>query len=932
MGRATPPPPVDTGPQRRLQYQPALDGLRAVALLGVVAYHAGIDDLHGGFLGVSTFFTLSGFLITSLLIREQVASGRIALGGFWTRRLRRLMPAALVTIAATTVFAAAIGDDSQIARLRADGLASLFHFSNWRFIAEGDSYGALFQSPSFFRHFWSLAVEEQYYLAVPPLIAAALAVAGRRTARTGGSVAGSRGLAAFLVVFAGAGLAWPAILQGAGAGTDRLYFGTDTRLGELAVGALLALWFVRRDQQLATGPRGVAVATLLTVPAVVGTAVLWHTAHPGDAFLYRGGLALHALLTVPIIVAAVAPGGPVRALLSFEPLRRLGVISYGAYLTHWPILLWLQQDTDLGPYERFAVGTALTVVVSIALHRTVEQPFRAGARAGRVRPWVAVPASLTVALLVVGVTTWRQPAAPPIDFAAAQDALDELDAPEPPGADEPGPSTDEPGTGDPAPLRLAAFGDSTALMTGLGILQWAEDHPDEVEVVRGNAKLGCGLLSGGTRMVEGREVDVPDDCDGWLDDWLAELGGGRVDVAVVQLGAWEVTDHRLAGRDDFLSIDDPTHRARQRAALDETILALRDHADVVALLAHPDVGDGRLATVPAGTTYPEYDPQRAQAWRDLVYEAADGPDAVDADRTVVVDLASWIAARPDDLRLRPDGVHFSQETGAEVADWLVPEIRRAVDTALATADGPVDPAGPVEPPEPEPEPLRVLLAGDSLMVDSEGAITAALETSERPIVVRFEGQPARPRTEAQTEDWRSRVEAFGPDLVIEYMGYWESAAGGFEDPPYGTEGFADGYRIRTLDPWFDHLASIGSDEIVLAAAPVDNPEVTRVIADVVAILEEDVRDRPGVWFVPTASALAPDGFTAALPDPRTGVLERIRRVDGLHLCPDGAERVTDLVLDVLGREYGLSFDDTWRDGDWRVSLPIDLAAECPPIR
>jgi hypothetical protein len=273
-------------------------------------------------------------------------------------------------------------------------------------------------------------------------------------------------------------------------------------------------------------------------------------------------------------------------------------------------------------------------------------------------------------------------------------------------------------------------------------------------------------------------------------------------------------------------------------------------------------------------------------------------------------------------------VHFSQETGAEVAEWLVPEIQRGL--AAVTAGNTAD-SEPDDPPEPEPEPLRVLLTGDSLMVDSADALTAALATADRPIVVSFEGQPARPRTAEQTLDWRDRVEAFAPDLVVEYMGYWEIAAGGLADPPYGTPGFAEGYRTQTLDPWFDHLASIGSKEIVLAAAPVGNADTSPIIADVVAILEEYLTDRAGVWFVPTSTALAPGGYTDRLPDPLTGELERVRRVDGLHLCPDGAERITDLVLDVLEREYELTFDDSWRPGDWRIALPIDLAVECPPL-
>lgn len=910
----------DATPTRRLTYQPALDGLRAVAVLGVVAYHAGIDAFRGGFLGVSTFFTLSGFLITSLLIREHDATGRVSLGSFWSRRLRRLLPAAFVTIIATVVLAGLIGDDSQLARLRADGLASLFHFSNWRFIAAGDSYGALFESPSFFRHFWSLAVEEQYYLVVPPLLAGALALTSRLPARVTG-----RAFGGILVLMAAAGLAWPAVLEAGGAATDRLYFGTDTRVGEIMVGALLAWWFVHRDQRIAESRRGIVAATLASGAAVAVMATMWHRAQPSDSALYTGGLATHAILTLVVIVAAVAPSGPVRALLSWEPLRRLGELSYVAYLTHWPILLWLQSETTLAPVARFGVGLLLTVVVSMLVQRFVERPFRqVGPRPVSGVLGLAIPASLAVAASIVAVTVWRTPESVPIDFAAAQAALDELIEP---STAVPQPPTDDSGSAADAPTSLAAFGDSTALMTGLGIVQWAEDHTGEIDIVRGNAKLGCGLIAGGVRRVEGRTVTVPDECDGWLDDWLEALGDAQVDVAVVQLGAWEINDHRTEGAADFRSILDPSYATEQQQALDEMIAALQGRAEVVALIAHPDVGEGRLRTIPSGVAHPEYEPARAEAWRDMLRATAATDPA-----TVVIDLASFIDGHPDDLRLRPDGVHFSQETGREVAEWLVPEILGQVAATRATP--PPTPPSTTAPPLPA-APVRVLLAGDSLMLDTSFALQAVLGTADPTITTEFSGQPARPREPVQRTDWLERVEAFDPDLVVEYMGYWEFAAAGLSEPPLGEEGFAEAYGRDVLGPWFDDLEALGADVIVLGAAPTGNSEVDPNIEFMLGIVAAEADARPAVTFLPTADVLAPDGHTAFLPDPRTGTIERVRRVDGLHLCPDGAELVTDLVVAHLETTYDVEFDADvdgtgWRSGAWRVELPVDLAAECPP--
>lgn len=640
----------------RFEYEPALDGLRGIALLGVVAYHAGIDELRGGFLGVSSFFTLSGFLITFLLLLEHDSRGRIDLVSFWARRLRRLLPAALVTILATVMLAAAVADDSQLARLRADGLASLFHYSNWHFIAEGDSYGALFRSPSFFRHFWSLSVEEQYYAVFPVGMAAALSRLGRGRRFTTG-----------LVTVSACALVWPVVLSARGASADRLYFGTDTRLGELAVGALFALWWVRRTPDRPAAPMTTTVAPLA---AVIAIAAMWAGAHPGDEYLYRGGLAVHAGLTLVVIRGAIAPASPVRTILGWEPLRRLGVVSYGAYLIHWPVLLWLQQETSLGPATRLAAGLGITITLAAASHHVVERPVRRlpATVIRRMAP-AAVLASLLVAALVVAITTWQRPERSPIDFAAARDRFDAVVD----SAPEPGP-TGVPGDGDGAhlPVRIAGFGDSTALMTGVGLIAWAEDHVDQVTMVPGRARLGCGLVTGGERRLEDRVIAVPDECEDWLAEWPEAIAGKGVDVAVVQLGAWEIVDHRPDGDDEFMAIGrSPEYELRQLDQLRVAVDALLTEAELVILLAHPDVGPGRLDSIPAGVSYPEYDPARSRRWREMV-EGFAAP----RERVAVIDLAGFVRGH-DDRRLRPDGVHFDIDAAEEVADWLGPEILAA---------------------------------------------------------------------------------------------------------------------------------------------------------------------------------------------------------------------------------------------------------------
>ena len=216
-----------------------LDGLRGVAVILVIIFHSGLDWLPGGFLGVSVFFTLSGFLITSLLINECENTGRLDLKAFWGRRLRRLAPASLVVIAGVVGLASWLSTSIEASRIKGDAISAVLYFSNWRFIYSGHSYGELFASPSPLQHLWSLSIEEQLYVAVPVIIAGLFAVGLRR-----------RGIGIFLLI----GVVGSTIATMLISGHEHIYYGTHTRAAELLLGAALACLFGQRVEQLATKP------------------------------------------------------------------------------------------------------------------------------------------------------------------------------------------------------------------------------------------------------------------------------------------------------------------------------------------------------------------------------------------------------------------------------------------------------------------------------------------------------------------------------------------------------------------------------------------------------------------------------------------------------------------------------------------------------
>ncbi len=358
---------------RSLQRMPGLDGVRAIAVLAVLVFHANESWLPGGFLGVDVFFTLSGFLITSLLLTEVEAAGGIHLGRFYQRRAKRLVPALVLVLVATSLLAMTVAQDAA-ARVREDILASAFYVTNWWYVLHGTSYFEATGRPPLLQHLWSLAVEEQFYLAWPLLVYGLWRLGRVRAVRIG-AVVGALGSTALM--------GWIAVRHGIPGATDsgRVYFGTDTHAMTLLVGAALATFWKQGGVISALTPKGLQVISRAGLLALATLAALFWFVDPLSPGLYRGGFLVVAVVTAVVVASAAVSGTTFARGLARQPLRWIGDRSYGIYLWHWPIFMVLRPGVDLAA-QGWTVQVArfgLTFLVAELSYRFVEMPVRRGA-------------------------------------------------------------------------------------------------------------------------------------------------------------------------------------------------------------------------------------------------------------------------------------------------------------------------------------------------------------------------------------------------------------------------------------------------------------------------------------------------------------------------------------------------------------------------
>ena len=345
-----------------------LDGLRAIAVVGVLLYHADVPWMRGGFIGVDIFFVLSGYLVTSIVLDGLEKRGELGFRTFWARRLRRLAPAELTMLIVITV-AIAIAFRDELSTLRGQVIAALTGTTNWYLIATEGSYFETLGRPPVFRHLWSLAIELQFYLFWPLILVALYKRYDDRIhVVVGGLVA---------AIFASA--VYMAFLFQPGEDPTRAYFDTFARLSAPLTGALLAiLW---RPRALVRGPAREHGSrfTAIGIAALIGLAWMLHVSGDRAAFMYRGGFLLAAILSALVVAAVTHPTGALggRHGLGAPWLVAIGLRSYGLYLWHWPIYTLLRPRIDVGWSWgiTFVVRIILTVGLTELCYRLVERPW-----------------------------------------------------------------------------------------------------------------------------------------------------------------------------------------------------------------------------------------------------------------------------------------------------------------------------------------------------------------------------------------------------------------------------------------------------------------------------------------------------------------------------------------------------------------------------
>jgi peptidoglycan/LPS O-acetylase OafA/YrhL len=679
-----------------------LDGLRGIAVADVLLYHGGVTWAKGGFLGVEVFFVLSGFLITSLLLAEWGRSSTISLGAFWARRARRLLPALFCLVSVIGLYYAAAGSSQAIPGLKGDGISALIYYSNWHQIAAGTSYFATTGPVSPLQHTWSLAIEEQFYLVWPILLGGVLWVAARLAPRP----AGRRPLVVLLgVTIAGAVASTvdTALLFDAGRHLDRVYYGTDTRASSLLIGATLAIGMaIWRDRVPASSTGRVLGAGALL--ALAGVLVPIGLAGGSDKWLYPYGLlVLDGAVMLLIVAAVVFPASLAARALAVRPLRAVGTISYGLYLWHFPLFLWLSASAiGVSGMRLLIVRLAVTLAISTASYFLIEQPIRQRRRpTWLVRALTPLAAGGAVAALLlasaadelpVGVPAAATLPQPPAQLRGHDPSCTVTLKDAPDYGEVPIPENKETqfvynalgyhqlrwsGSGQKTfntcpPERVMMVGDSLAFTLGV---PWLGDEERYGVQLADAARLGCAFTTQGELDVDGTWEAQSTGCATAAQDWAREASAMNAKMVVVELGYRDQLDWKIDGH--VVHLGQPPFDAYVQRQINRFVTLMAADGRKVLFLSIPYTSP---PNEPDGSPAPAADPARHALINSMLQAAArrhpSTVSVLDIDQTV--SPGDHYNAKVNGQLCRFDGVHFSAYCSDLLEPRVLGEVRKLI--------------------------------------------------------------------------------------------------------------------------------------------------------------------------------------------------------------------------------------------------------------
>jgi peptidoglycan/LPS O-acetylase OafA/YrhL len=619
------PAPAEAKPKHTtIPHLPALDGLRGLAVLGVLLFHD--ERLAGGYLGVDLFFVLSGYLITSLLLAEHRRAGSIDLATFWVRRARRLFPALLALVPLVALYSFFFAPGAEHSRIRGDGIATLCYVANWHSVYGGRSYWDMFRAPSPLEHTWSLAIEEQFYVLWPLLSYAVLRFSkGSRRAM----LVLSLGLAAPSL----AAMVWLGSLPG---GSARAYMGTDTRGAAILLGAALACILAERG--LFESARKIRALDALGFVATLVLGAAWVFLEGQDTRLYRGGFFVTELCVL-VLIACAAHGEKSRVarVFSAKPLAAVGLVSYGLYLYHWPLYVLLSPErTGLARPLVSLARFAATFAVSYASYRLLEQPIRKhGLPFGK--PIVVLPVSVAavVSALVVGTP----------NVPIAKKVL----------ADLPWPRVIPEGT-----MKVLVVGDSVAQALGER-MRTVDTELGAIVAERGTPN--CSILEG--KLPTRSLTNEPHAGGNCAARWVSDAETVKPDVTLVVLGGGHFAPVEIDGR--WQKACEEGWMREYGAELESDLKKLAGKGGQVFVTKVP---------YPVGGWFKPGRNEMVDCLNQLVEAAAKKVPGVK-----ILDLGARICPGgvcekdEDGEPIRPDGLHFGGAGAKKIARWTLGQLK-----------------------------------------------------------------------------------------------------------------------------------------------------------------------------------------------------------------------------------------------------------------